>query len=305
MTQIVVMKAWEGFADRLQVLSNLITYCLKHKAFLCIDWRDENWGQGRWDFHDFFEIIGIPVVTLETVNMIVGAKIVPSCWAREYIAQPMNRLFLGSDFTGPDMCDNQEKIEGDIIVTNGRGVRKFDGQNIVNNLRFKKPVAELIQQRLSNFYLPATVVHLRGTDRFKPELINTWFEKFDNLMPHCKARVYHISDSQSLIDDWVKKVPHSKLCNKNSTILKIPNSTKQGTHQLSHEALEFYGITKYDLIIDALADFMALTMATDGIGLEKSTFFEMARLLFNYGPDLISRMLHGYRPARKSLLGLP
>jgi hypothetical protein len=295
------MKAWEGFADRLQVLSHLMMYCLVNHAILCVDWRDENWGQGKWDFSDFFEIIGMPVIPLEMVNRIKDAKIVPSCWTKEFIEKPINLLCLREEFICPIMRDSFEKVEGDILVTNGRGFRKFAGENIIGNLRFKPNVVTLIKQRLSNFYLPATVIHLRGTDRYSPDLMNTWLKQFDTLMPHSKARVYHVSDSKDLIEEWLKKVSYSEPCIQNSSILKIPHSTKQGTHQLSTEALAFYNVTKYDLIIDALADFLALAYATEAIGFEKSVYYEMARHISKYGPELIGSLVHGFQPQRKSL----
>ena len=301
MTQIVVMKAWEGFADRLQVLSHLINYCLVNQAILCVDWRDKNWGQGKWDFSDFFELIGMPVITIEKVSKMENAKIVPSCWTLETIEKPMTALQLQDKFTGPIMRNNFGKIEGDIIVTNGKGFRKFFAGNIIENIRFTKPVADVIQRKLQHFYLPATVIHLRGTDRYNHELINTWFKEYDTLMPHSKARVYHISDSTDLINEWTKKVTQSELCIKDTSILKIPTVTKCGTHQLTEEALEFYSVTKYELIIDALADFMALSFATDAVGNEKSVFFEMARLISGFGPKLTGDILHGYQPQKKSL----
>jgi len=301
MPQIVIMKAWEGFADRLQVLSHLIIYCLVNHAILCVDWRDENWGQGKWDFSDFFEIIGMPVIPLEMVNFNKDTKIVPSCWTKEFIVKPMSRLCLRDEFICPIMCDSSQKIEGDILVTNGNGFRKFASESIIGNLRFKPIVTNIIKQRLSNFYLPATVIHLRGTDRYSSDLMNAWLNQFDTLMPHSKARVYHVSDSKDLIEEWLKKVPNSEPCIENSSILKIPHSTKQGTHQLSAEALEFYGVTKYDLIIDSLADFLALAYATEAIGFEKSVYFQMARNISKYGPELTGTLLNGFQPQRKSL----
>lgn len=306
MAQIVIMKAWEGFADRLQVLSHLIAYCHMNKSVLCVDWRDENWGQGRWDFNDFFEIIGIPTITLDMIPYINQPTIVPSSWRLEFIKQPMKKLFLRNEFTctmeSSIFSNIYKKIEGDIIVINGRGFRKYYSENIIGNLRFKKPVSELIKKRLSSFYLPATVVHLRGTDRYLPELLDMWFKEYEALMPHNKARVYHITDSIDLMKQWQEKVPHSQLCFPGSSILKIPSSTKQGSHKLCPEALEFYDVSKYDLIIDSLADFMALAYATDAIGLEKSIFFEMARSLSNFGTELIGDLLQGYQPPRKSLI---
>ena len=36
-------------------------YCIRHKATLCVDWRDVQWGQGDTDFADYFEIIKSPM----------------------------------------------------------------------------------------------------------------------------------------------------------------------------------------------------------------------------------------------------
>ena len=58
--QILVVKGWEGFADRLQALSHCMNYCIKYNAAICIDWRDYMWGQDNEDFSDYFEIVGIP-----------------------------------------------------------------------------------------------------------------------------------------------------------------------------------------------------------------------------------------------------
>ena len=298
--QIVVMKSGVGFVDRLQALSHIIEYCLINKAVLCVDWRDYSWGQGKWDFHDFFEILGIYTIPLDIVTRIVNAKIVPVCWTNELIKKPLQKHINTVEYCGPIMQEGYKKIEGDIIVTNCKGYRYYHTRNILTNIRFKKNISDLIQQRLLNYYLPATVVHLRGTDRFTPDVIDILVNEYNLLDEESKKHVYHISDSVELMNEWTKKVPYSQLCNKNCSILQITDTSKKATHLMNSSELDSFGIRKYELIIDSLVDFVALTFATSAVGQTKSVFFEVARKLAKYGgPDAIAAWLNGYKPQTK------
>jgi len=295
--QIVVMKSSLGFVDRLQCLSHIIQYCITNKAILCIDWRDERWGQGKWDFHDFFEVLGIHTIPLEIVARIVGAKIIPSCWTPDLIKNPLTKECYDPKYICPIMKDGFARVQGDILVTNGLGQRFYQTSVIVTNIRFKKQISDLIQQRLSNFRLPATVVHLRGTDRFSPDLLEGLLKEYKALDENHKKRVYHISDSFELMEEWKQKVPNSQICNSNSCILKITDTTKKATHMMAAEELYGYTINKYDLIIDSLADFVALSFATVALGQNQSVYFEVARKLAKYGgPDALAAWLNGYKP---------
>jgi hypothetical protein len=299
--QIVVMKSGVGFVDRLQALSHIIEYCLINKAVLCVDWRDYSWGQGKWDFHDFFEILGIYTIPLDIVIRIVNAKIVPVCWTNELIKKPLQKHINTVEYSGPIMQEGYKKIEGDIIVTNCKGYRYYHTRNILTNIRFKKNISDLIQQRLLNYYLPATVVHLRGTDRFTPDVIDILVNEYNLLDEESKKHVYHISDSVELMNEWTKKVPYSQLCNSNCSILQITDTSKKATHLMNSSELDSFGIRKYELIIDSLADFVALAFATSAVGQTKSVFFEVARKLAKYGgPDAIAAWLNGYKPQTKN-----
>ena len=298
--QIVVMKSGVGFVDRLQALSHIIEYCIINKAVLCVDWRDYSWGQGQWDFHDFFEILGIYTIPLDIVTRIINAKVVPVCWTNELIKIPLQKHINTVEYSGPIMQEGYKKIEGDIIVTNCKGYRYYHTRNILTNIRFKKNISDLIQQRLLNYYLPATVVHLRGTDRFTPDVIDILVNEYNLLDEESKKHVYHISDSVELMNEWTKKVPYSQLCNSNCSILQITDTSKKATHLMNSSELDSFGIRKYELIIDSLADFVALTFATSAVGQTKSVFFEVARKLAKYGgPDAIAAWLNGYKPRTK------
>ena len=300
--QIVVVKSGAGFVDRLQALSHIIEYCLVNKAVLCVDWRDYSWGQGQWDFHDFFEILGIYTIPIDIVARIVNAKIIPVCWTNELIKNPLQKQNYTEEYRGPIMQEGSKKIEGDIIVTNCRNYRYYHTRNILTNIRFKKNISDLIQQRLLNYYLPATVVHLRGTDRFTPDVIDVLVKEYNLLDEQSKKHVYHISDSVELMNEWNKKVPHSQLCIKNCSVLQITDTAKKATHLMDSTELKSFGINKYDLIIDSLADFVALTFATSAVGQTKSLYFDVARKLAQYGgPEAIAAWLNGYKPQSKNI----
>ena len=300
MQQIVYMKAFEGFCDRLQVLSHLLHYCLTYNAAICVDWRDENWGQGKRDFSDYFDIVGVPVIKWHDVPE--SNSIVPACWTMEYLRSPMNKGLLRDEYIGPIMREPLKKIEGDIIVTNSRGFRKYHCTTIVQNIRFKPDIVNIMKERFSTFYLPCTVVHLRGTDRYHDTNIHTLLEKYNRLLPHSKIRVYIVSDSKKMVDAWTRQFPKAELVNKNSCVLKLPAELTTGSHQLSAEILEFYGIDKYTLIVESLTDFMALCYATDVIGDVKSTFYTMPCVIHQMTPETIAQMMPGFLPQRKSLL---
>ena len=295
--QIVVVKSGAGFVDRLQALSHIIEYCLVNKAVLCIDWRDYGWGQGQWDFHDFFEILGVYTIPIDIVTRIINAKVVPVCWTKELIKNPLQKHMYTDEYCGPIMQEGYKKIEGDIIVTNCRGYRYYHTRNILTNIRFKKNISDLIKQRLSDYHLPATVVHLRGTDRFTPDVIDILVKEYTLLDEESKKNVYHISDSMELMNEWTRKVPHSQLCNKNCSVLQITNTEKKATHLMDSSELKSFGISKYEVIIDSLADFVALTFASHAVGQTKSVYFEVARKLAKYGgPEAITAWLNGYKP---------
>jgi hypothetical protein len=292
------MKACEGFADRLQVLSHLLHYCLTFNAAICIDWRDETWGQGIRDFSDYFDIVGVPLIDWRDVPE--TSSIVPSTWTMKDLRSPMRRSFLSKEYLGPIMEEPFEKIDGDIIVSNGDGFRKYHIGNIIGNIRIKPRVVDILKEKLSQFYLPCTVIHIRGTDRYADDTISKLLKAYEQLLPHETTRVYIVSDSKKLVDEWLEHAPTNVMLNNETSISKLPDNLKCGSHQLSYEILDFYGTDKDALIIDCIVDFIALSYGTTSIGQESSVYYKMARFL-NQTMDSISNMIPGYSPQRKKL----
>jgi hypothetical protein len=99
------------------------------------------------------------------------------------------------------------------------------------------------------------------------------------------------------MNEWTLKIPHSQLCNKNCSVLQITDTEKKATHLMDSSELKLFGIRKYDLLIDSLADFVALTFASSAVGQTKSLYFDVARKLAQYGgPEAIAAWLNGYKP---------
>jgi hypothetical protein len=295
--QILVLKGWEGLADRLQSLSHCMNYCIKFNAAICVDWRDYMWGQGKRNFSDYFQIVGIPVVSLETVLKRIeeGAKVNPPAYTLSHLEAPPAEIIHFSEFASK-IDNNCLKQEGDIIVHNSKGTRMWHLSNLIQNLRIAEEIRPSIISKLSRLYLPYTSIHLRGTDRKTDSTLKFVSDNYDQLPPHAKARSYIISDMSSLTEEWLALHPESHIIDETAPVLKIPPG-KQGTHMLLEEVLEFYGITKHELNINTITDFLVIAFASWGVGHGESTFTRLATFLRQGGAIGISKWLD-WMPSR-------
>jgi hypothetical protein len=277
--QILLIKGWQGFADRLQVISHAIHYCLQHNANICVDWRDDMWGQGREDFTDYFEILGVLSVPLTTVIEKVknGALVNPPAYTLEHISDPPSpRIHLPEFVSG--IGNDYLKQEGDIIVHNSKGVRMWHLNNLVMNFRISKKIAPIIIEKLSSLQMPYSAIHLRGTDRSAEIKLTKLMQEYDELASCDKVRSYVLSDMNSYIDEWTQKYPNSIILDKNAPVLKLPTSSK-GTHTLSSKVLEVYGISKHELNINTIVDFLVIAFSANNIGNKESVFTSLAVVL--------------------------
>lgn len=304
--QIVVMKGWEGFADRLQILSHCLHYCKVHGAAICLDWRDYMWGQGDLDFSDYLEIVDIPVVSLDYVleRMKNGATISPPAWNIENMTAIPNES-VHFDIFSSSINNSYTKINADIVVNNGKGIRMWHIDNLISNIRVKKPIADIISERLAKLESPFTAIHLRGTDRLSnltPEAaILPAFTAITNQAPHIQARMYVLSDMNSMIKSWIAKFPQTKQLYSDYEIYKLPNGT-QGTHQLPKEALGFYGVKKHTMNIDTITDFLIMCFSNWSFGNSKeSTYTSLAAFMRQGGKIGMSKWLHGFMPQTNGL----
>ena len=316
MKQILVMKGWEGFADRLQILSHSIQYCIVNDAILCVDWRDEMWGQGDTDFHDYFDILGIETITMDEVARRIqsGATCYPPSWTVADLVSPMTK-YISMKHTASkteDMLNDYKKRECDILVIKN-GFRKYHITNLLQHLRFTKAVSDAIQANLANVVLPFTAVHLRGTDRIAEPMetsVDKTIAKFSILPKYQTSRVYVVSDMKPMVDRWISQHPTSIHTNPANCISKIDMGTEKcaGSHMLPKEVYEYYGVSKREMNIDTLTDFVILAMADWCVGnMEtESCFTKMSRFIYNNSGShgICSWLGDSYIPVRASLKDL-
>ena len=288
---IIVMKGNFGFGDRLQVLSYCLSYCNMLHASLCVDWRDSIWGR---DFSDYFDIVGIPTVTLEYVakKIEMGAQVNPGRWTADLMRSPP-QITLGPAY---NLLYNAPIVHETcvILVFNCTGFRRYDAEHLVNHLRFTRSICDLIRERLPK--QPYSLVHIRGTDRLhrgENPLLMLGRQFQSKKIPE---NMLVISDTETLMNQWLKKYPNCRpLHDIGSATRQLSIATKytnKGLHLHSHSELATYKITKHDLNLECLVDFVALSSANAAFGNTKSCFFSMARLLHGSIDKLMNHNLN-------------
>lgn len=299
---VLVFRAIEGWCDRLQVLSHCFTYCVKYNTALCVDWSDYVWGGNyEFNFYDCFDVLGIKTVRKDWVMRLAktgNMKFSPPCWDSEKMWAPYRDEFFQKQYEGEFMCENPPKVEGDILVTNGNGIRTWDIHAILRHLRFKPRLLNDIKKRLKDFDPNSVVVHLRGTDR--PDGKGDWTDKCIEAVKDLPYQIYVITDQRDLWEKFHARVPQSKLVNPNSCILKMPPTDKHGTHQTIPPEMDKLGIKKWDYMVDLLTDWVALVTAQQACGRSESTYFLMARAINKRGMGEWMKLFGGWKPYSKS-----
>lgn len=314
--QILVIKGWEGFADRLQVLSHGLHYCIVNNAILCVDWRDEMWGQGDTDFSDYFELVGVETTSIDVVakRIVDGATHFPASWTPADVRAPMTKYIRMKHSVGKteDILPNYTTRDEDIVILQN-GLRTYHASELLLHLQFTRDVSATICSRMASVVLPYTAVHLRGTDRMAESMepiLDQTFQRFQRLPKYQTSRVYVVSDMKPMIDVWIARHPTSLHANPANGISKIDMGTTKGkgTHMLPKEVYEYYGLTKREMNVDTLTDFVVLAMANWCIGnLEtESVFTKMARFIYdNAGSEGICAWIGDSYVPRSAPLDFP
>ena len=298
---VLVMKATEGFADRMTYLSNCIHYCINFNTYLCVDWSDLVWGGEQFDFHDVFELIGVKTMTKEqVVKLMVSRKVKvnPPCWTAEDVWKPITQETWGDEYAGDFFASDltsQTKIEGDVLVTNGKGVRSWYSETLLNHMRIRPEVSERIRVLLKDFNSESLVVHLRGTDRYDEEFCSNVIKtvvQFPEDLP-----VYVVTDSVKLYEEFISAVPRGKLVNPRGEVMKLPKNLSRGTHQVSVAVLNKLNCSKFQLVIDLLVDFIAIWSAKISLGYKESFFYKLARDYAKQRPELLEKFV-GFTPCK-------
>jgi len=224
-------------------------------------------------------------------------------------ATPDDTRELKYNLSLTDLQNISTRIHGDIIVFNNQGYRKASNLTLANNLKLKDNICELIKLRLSKLKLPCCIIHLRGTDQINEDFTREdaikHIDIFFRLIPkHCKARCYVITDMHILLKQWLNEHPDCNVLQDISVTreLSVENPReKRGIHMYNKEILKFYNISKHELNIECIADFVGLSFADNAAGNIKSVFFSMARFINKRGNYDISNWLNGWKPPSEDL----
>lgn len=272
MNRYVVSKGWEGFCDRLQCLSNCVDIALRYNRILLVDWSDRIWTHDSKNFYDYFELNDLPhVISIEEIPP--NLEVYPLFWKNgigltidDWIYQVKNRLVL--DVSEGNHFEN-------IWVHPGLGFRKFDFIQLAQHLRLSKEISDEIKSRINSNAQGLPIVHLRGTDRNND--INKTEENWLRLRSLAPVAAV-LSDDASLVDRWMSESPDSIVISK--TLVKATN----GGHKLNKIELENLGLTKHEMNMQLIAEFIILAKAKDAYALnEESLFFKMSRFFGKCG----------------------
>ena len=161
----LLVKAHVGFGDRLQCLSYAMRYAIKYGRTLCVDWRDSIWSADTAvDFHTYFDICGIPTISLSELLERPRRSVHPLAWANQ-LDRPADSKFIYKDEYACPLNDEDRPAE--LLVYSSVGHRTFHVSNL-SLLRVKSEIRDLIVKQLQRYAAFRTVVHLRGTDRVSP-----------------------------------------------------------------------------------------------------------------------------------------
>jgi len=281
--QIVVFKSAAGFADRLRALTHCIEYCVQFNAALCVDWdNDLVW---NLPFDEFFELKGVQRVSKAYVLRRIqqGAKL-PKPWTLKdlidpvWLRQDLFKTVYEGILTKPEIV----KQEGEILITNGCGVFLYTEKVLFENLTLKKSVIREMLPTIKSYNPEHIMVHLRGTDKASAKDYEEMKRQFREFTKGTDDVACLIADSKELADDWIAEFPTSVLFRPDASVFKIPKlfdtaGVPRGSHLLFPQELKQFGVTKRQLALETMIDFLTLSFAPASIGRKESLFFETAR----------------------------
>ncbi len=307
MNRYLLVKAYVGFADRLQCLSHAIQYAEKFQRTICVDWSDSIWSDGQIDFHTYFDLVGVPLIArdqliakfdaplatqIEVGNGIDSTllpTIHPLAWANQLDRLAHNKFIYKEPYA---LSLDDEDHQADLLVYSSVGFRTFYTSNLCK-LRVKRPFQNQIVHQLRRFKDYPYVVHLRGTDRTPPEKYEEYVEdlcrqmkivRSDQSVPPTKDSdatdggqsesvvpsdepILVVSDCLPLFRVFKRRYPKS--------ILRTPHlesyETNVGTHLQS--------CNKHAHNLEMLIDFFICAYAPNCYHDSSSLFAKMARFL--------------------------
>lgn len=280
----LLIKGWCGFADRLQCVSAALTYAKKHKRTICFDWTDVIWkgDTPNMNFDTFFELTIQTVPLDELLGKQTELSIYPPVWKGQLEKRP--DLYMYEKPYQIDL-DADPTHKEDILVYTSTELRTYTKDNICEYIRVKEPYRSIIIEKLKQYQGYKTVVHLRGSDRVKPEQYEEYLKNnFEPKMKHKKDEtVLIVSDTESLFKYFQEKYPNS--------IVRTPSTSYTSSSDPGKTLHHDGSIDKYDFNTQTLVDFFIIMYANDCIHDENSLFSNVSRFIRS-GDDKYKQILN-------------
>ena len=275
----LLVKGWCGLCDRLQCMSAAMAYAKKHNRIICVDWTDVIWKGDtlNMNFDTFFDLTceGISMIGLdELLQKQNELSIHPPAWKGQLEKTPA--LFMYEKPYQIDL-DADPTHDEEVLVYTSTELRTYYRDNLCDCLRIKEPYRSIIVEKLKKYQEYKTVVHLRGSDRVKPEQYEEYIKK--NFEPKMKDKtnetVLIVSDTEGLFKYFQEKYPNS--------IVRTPSNSYTTSSEPDKPMHQDGSIDKYDFNTQTLIDLFIIMYANECIHDENSLFSNMPRLLRSSG----------------------
>ncbi len=262
----LLVKAHVGFGDRLQCLSQAVHFATTHGRTLCIDWTDMIWSDGTLDFHTYFDLCGVPLISKAALLQQEFANVEPLAWANQ-IERPADSKFIFRPEYGCLL--GEQDSPANLLVYAGTGYRAYYVANLCH-LRVKRPIRNRIVAAVKTFSHFSTVVHLRGTDRVPRE-------QYAGYLADCWARMGEVGRGEPLLV-VADCLPLFQLFRMEfpAAVLRTPHldglDPLVGTHLQNN-------LDKHEANVEMLTDFFLLMYAERCFHDPQTEFSKMARFI--------------------------
>ena len=241
MSKYVFLKGGQGFADRLQVLLQTISYSKKTNRIIVVDWYDKIWaGNTNYDFYYYFTL------STSNVNWITydefkskyienksKLSLIPNIWIKtnnlfqknldtsiylkntnfnmSFFREHVNeyKSFIQNEEITEILKDERQDFKEDIVVLNSSIMRSYkfcEFKNLFLKDTIKNKIASFeIVNKIKN--IDYICVHLRGTDRRVSKKFNNnsnnYKEYTENIKNKLDNRIYKDIKNLVIISDSI------------------------------------------------------------------------------------------------------
>jgi hypothetical protein len=253
-----------------------VKYAIDHNRVIYVDWSDNIWCHESESFYTYFKLL---IPSLNSIDDIPeDATVFPSFWKGRLKTTLTDSIVAASskEITIGYLKDSYTE---DVVVYPCDGYRYvyFDSNFFANVFRITDPrIKNKVRQRQSQYQLHNKIgIHLRGTDRAtKISKSKRMAEMNIRLLSSGLlngAQFICVSDDLEFVNLWKARYPQFPV---------LTNSINLGTHQGVHTKTKNSQVSKDDLNVDLLVDFLTLASCKYAISTSKDSRFAQESQIF-------------------------